>query len=232
MDKGLHNKPSNEMLCDALARNITIFTPGPDCTFGQWYDRHETVFTVQGKNLDDNSKSRLLLGNLNQDAYNKLVSMMLLLKLKDVKFDDLVNKLRSIFGESRSLFQKRYDCLNVERNTTEDFVTYGARVNRLSEEFLIATIKPDEFKSLMFTIGLKSEKETDTRTRMLAILEDETRQMNVNIEKLVSEANRLEAIKKDNAIIQSGSSVYAVQQQSYTHKRGTKSNEKPRTPCW
>lgn len=243
----LQNKPTAEVLIDTLSRSITTFVPGPNITFGQWYDRHETIFTKDGAALSDEERARLLLRHLNQDAYSKFVSMILPQKPEEFNLLNLKTKLETIFGESKSTFQKRYDCLNVEKLSTEDFVTYGARVNRLCEEFLIATITPDEFKTLMFTIGLKSDTEADIRTRILSKLEDNNQNADLNIGKLVSEANRLENIKKDNTLIQENSQIHAVQKQFRSSGQGSQfqkqfkanhqnsqrtSSDKPKTPCW
>lgn len=200
-----------------------MFTPEPNSTFGQWYGRYEAVFTTDAASLDDQAKARLLLRNLSQDAYNKFVALILPQTPGELSFNETVAKLKTIYGEPKSRFQKRYDCLNVEKYSMEDFVTYGARVNRMCEEFLISTIRPDEFKALMFTIGLKSDADADTRTRMLALLEDETRSTSLNIEKLISEANRVATLKVDNALVKGEGAVHAVRKPP---------SSKPRTSCW
>lgn len=174
------SRPQNtEMVVETLARAVETFQPDTTSTFSQWYDKHQAVFTTDGASLTDDIKTRLLLRKISQEAYDKYVNIILPLKPEQVNFNDTVTKLKDIFSESKSQFQKRYDCLNIEKSATEDFVTYGARVNRMCEEFLIASIKPDEFKALMFVIGLKSSTDSNTRNRILALLEDPTRAYNL-----------------------------------------------------
>lgn len=56
-------KPSSEKLMETLSNGITKFSYDAEngITFECWYNRNEDVFTVDGKELDDASKVRLLL---------------------------------------------------------------------------------------------------------------------------------------------------------------------------
>lgn len=245
MTQNLHNRPSAEVLFDTLARSIENFTPSENSTFGQWYARNKSVFITDGASLSDDARTRLLLRKLSQEAYDKYVNLILPKKPDEVKFKDTVEELSSMFGETKSLFQQRYDCLNVEKSPSEDFVTYGSRINRLCEDFKISTITPDQFKSLIFVLGMKAADDSDVRTRLLAIIEDDTRNTDINVGKLVTEAKRIQTIKTDAALLQSSNTVHGVQS-SQKHNNNNKKNKNnnnnnnkgnkysgtPSTPCW
>lgn len=231
VNSNMQNRPTTEVLLDTLARSIDPFTPTTCSTFTQWYSKHESVFTKDSFELSDAARTRLLLRKLSQEAYDKYVNLILPTTPESLTFDASVEKLKSIFSDTKTQFQLRYDCLNVERQDNEDIVTYGARINVLCENFKISTVTPDQFKSLMFVIGLKSASEADLRLRTLALIEDETRNGNLNIEKLVTEAKRVQSLKSDAALIQKGGSVNRVVANDKKFKSDKKDGT-PKTPCW
>ena len=120
-----------EMLADIISRSIEKFEPSPTSTFAQWYDKHAAIFTVDGAMLDDRAKVRLMLRKISQEAYDKYVSIILPSKPEQKTFEETANELKLLFSETKSLFQKRFDCLNVEKSGIEDVVSYGARQWRL-----------------------------------------------------------------------------------------------------
>lgn len=75
-----------------------------------------------------------------------------------------MEQLKKLFVKKRSLFSARYHCLQTTKNSSEDFVTYGAKVK-------VSSLAVDEFKSLIFVISLKDQKEADIRTRLMQKIE-------------------------------------------------------------
>ncbi|XP_054746090.1 uncharacterized protein K02A2.6-like [Anastrepha obliqua] len=63
---------SKEQLMESLAKSIAEFCYNATnaLTFDTWYARHEDVFLVDGKDLDEASRVRLLMRKLNPIAYN------------------------------------------------------------------------------------------------------------------------------------------------------------------
>ncbi|XP_054746789.1 uncharacterized protein K02A2.6-like [Anastrepha obliqua] len=63
---------SKEQLMESLAKSIAEFCYDATnaLTFDTWYARHEDVFLVDGKDLDEASRVRLLMRKLNPIAYN------------------------------------------------------------------------------------------------------------------------------------------------------------------
>uniref|UniRef100_A0A336MU47 CSON001400 protein n=1 Tax=Culicoides sonorensis TaxID=179676 RepID=A0A336MU47_CULSO len=163
-----------ENTIDILARGIDVFDPENLHVFKMWYDKHKDVFEVDGGNLTDDAKSRLLLRKITQKAYEKFSNIILPKKPSDLTFEETISKLEEIFCESESTFQLRFKCFNVEKSSAEDFLSYGARVNKLCENAKISTIKTDEFKTLIFMSGLKSTVDFDVKTRLLSLVEDES----------------------------------------------------------
>lgn len=227
-----HNNPENssqEKTIDVLSRSIDSFIPSQTSTFTLWYNKHKEIFEKDGAKLTDDAKTRLLLRRLTQEAYDKYANILLPKEPKDLSFQETVDKLKSIFCEIQSTFQLRYKCFNVEKSSSEDFLSYGARINKLCESATMSTMTPDQFKCLIFVTGLKSGVENDVRTRLLTWLEDETKSQTLTIDKLVSESKRLMTIKADTATLNSSStpSVSQVKKQ-----KSSQSSSKPKTSCW
>ncbi|XP_062538266.1 uncharacterized protein K02A2.6-like [Armigeres subalbatus] len=145
-------------------------------------------------------------------------------------------KLKQIFGQQKSLFSKRYDCLKLEKNETDDFVSYARIVNRQCEDFELQKLTVNQFKSLVFICGLKSAKDADVRTRLLAKLESDQADT-INLEGLVTECQRLSNLKHDTALVEkklTSSTVQAVRhtKQPNNQTKSSADGKSPPSPCW
>lgn len=180
---------------------------------------------------------RLLLRSLSVPVNEKFLNYLLPSHPRDFTFDQVVEKLKAIFRQQKSLFSKRYDCLQLIKSEADDFVTYAGVVNRQCEEFELQKLSVNQFKSLVFICGLKSAKDSDVRTRLLSKLESDA--ADTNIEGLVTECQRLSNLKHDTALVEkkhSSSAVQAVRQSktkssSYS-KSSTADSKVPPSPCW
>ena len=54
---------------------------------------------------------------------------------RDYNFTETVEIFKQIFGECTSLFNIRFNCLNITKCNTVDFMTYSATVNNVCEQF-------------------------------------------------------------------------------------------------
>ncbi|XP_062553982.1 LOW QUALITY PROTEIN: uncharacterized protein K02A2.6-like [Armigeres subalbatus] len=135
---------------------------------------------------------------------------------------------------------KRYQCFQLTKHDADDFLTYAGTVNRCCEDFELSKITADQFKSLIFTCGLRSSKDADIRTRLLSKLEANAAD-ECTLESLITECQRLQNLKHDTAMVEhkkSVSTICAVKQNkpppmtpSSKEKKKMKS-EGPKTPCW
>lgn len=76
------------------------------------YARFEDVFVVDGVNLDDAAKVRLLLRKLDSQSHSKYINSILPKKPSDNHFEETVKILKRVFGEPESLFSVRYEKTN------------------------------------------------------------------------------------------------------------------------
>ncbi|XP_053692179.1 uncharacterized protein K02A2.6-like [Sabethes cyaneus] len=220
---------------DANTEGEFHYDPENGITFDRWFSKYEDLFRKDGGSLDDPAKVRLMLRSLSVPVHEKFLNYLLPAHPRDYTFDQVVDKLKSIFGQQKSLFSKRYDCIQLIKNDADDFVTYAGIVNRQCEDFELQRLSVNQFKSLIFICGLKSAKDTDVRTRLLAKLELEPPDT-INLEGLVTECQRLSNLKHDTALIekkQNFSSVQAVRNSKKKPGDVKSSGEQlPPSPCW
>ena len=228
-------QPSKDGLMDKLSNSISEFSfdTNKGITFGVWYNRHEDIFLVEGKDLDDAARVRLLLRKLNPVAYEKYAAYILPKNVRDNSFEQSVKTLKDMFGFQDSIFSLRYNCFKLVKTPQEDIISYAARVNQVCEQSQIFDMSPDQFKCLVFVCGLQSHADVEVRMKSLALLEDDSNQ---SVNKLVKAAQRLMTLKHDTSLVEDNSvqSVNAVHtKQKFQNDLHQRENKKiPKSPCW
>ncbi|KFD50501.1 hypothetical protein M514_08569 [Trichuris suis] len=116
---------------DTLAASISEFDydPSTDDTFEARFSRYEDFFNIEAAELDDAARVRLLLRKLRTNVHKKYADYILRRHPRDVCFDETVSILTQMFGQQRSLFNARCQCLKLTKNAHDDFITYGGIVN-------------------------------------------------------------------------------------------------------
>uniref|UniRef100_A0A1I7WEW5 Peptidase A2 domain-containing protein n=1 Tax=Heterorhabditis bacteriophora TaxID=37862 RepID=A0A1I7WEW5_HETBA len=144
-----------------------IYDPENGYTFDVWYQRYEDLIKTDGSYLDDLAQARIITSKLEQTVYAKFANYILPKKVNSLGLEDTINILRTLFGHKRSTFFRRIQCLQTERNPTDDLHTYAEIVNRRCEMFDRTNLTDDQLKCLIFVNGLKSSQDADIRTRAL-----------------------------------------------------------------
>ncbi|XP_053686447.1 uncharacterized protein K02A2.6-like [Sabethes cyaneus] len=148
-------------------------------------------------------------------------------------------KLKSLFGAGESVISKRYRCLQIAKQPSEDFVTYACRLNKTCVEFELSKLTEEQFKCLMFVCGLKSEEDSEVRTRLLSKIEEHN---DVTLEHLSEDCQRLMCLKRDTAMIESTPTSivqYIGRKQQFSNRpskpsvnSGSSAENIQATPCW
>ncbi|XP_058817025.1 uncharacterized protein K02A2.6-like [Topomyia yanbarensis] len=208
--------PNPEQILHSLASNIKEFRfeIESNATFAVWYSRYDNLFEKDA-----------LLGWMTRQ-----------------NFAQTVDKLKSLFGAKESVISRRYRCLQIAKNPTEDHVAFACRVNKTCVEFELGKLTEEQSKCLVYVCGLKSENDVQIRTRLLTKIEDNN---DVTLEQLSEECQRLYNLKHDSAMIESAAPYNQVQAiQKFGGKRlGERDREspqlsssatgrKPSYPCW
>lgn len=240
--------PNPEVILDSLAGNIKefVYDPENNLTFSAWYSRYEDLFLKDAERLDDSAKVRLLLRRIGTQEHYRFVSYILPNTPKDFSFVEIIEKMQVLFSTRESAIKRRYSTLTVSKSPTEDYVSYACRVNKMCVEFELTKMSEAQFKCLMYVCGLKSEKDSEVRTRLLAKIENSA---DITLENLIQECQLLINLKNDTAMIENplAPAVQAIKGNNKRHKFYRKPyNERysskqqqqqqqrtsPNTPCW
>ena len=226
---------------DGITNSMTefYFDPVAKITFDSWFKRYEDIFRSEFVNQSEEWKIRLLLRKLGPKEHEKYCNFILPKKPTDHSFEGTIKFLGEMFGDQSSLFNIRYQCLNLLKNDQEDFVTYAGTVNKECERFKLKDLTDDQFKTLMFICGLRSSKDAEIRTRLLSRLENEP---NISLQAVANECQRLINLKHDTAMIQQDhkpAAIHTLQQVDQADKQHRQQKQQmivakksPPSPCW
>lgn len=220
------------------------YRPDDAVTFESWYARYEDLFVLDAANMDDAAKARVLVRKLDTAAYSRFANYILPRVPNELTFAETVKELKEIFSRSISIFNSRFNCLQIRKRTDEDMVTYAGRVNRACEDFQLAKLEAEQFKSLIFVSGLDASVDADVRAQLMVTLGKQTK---VTIKELTQDATNILSVKQDLSLIESKASnthVVAKVTHNLKHPKEPKepkissmssSSTKPKgpnTPCW
>ncbi|BHF70625.1 hypothetical protein SprV_0301367900 [Sparganum proliferum] len=109
---------------DHIAGSITefLYDPQAHITFDSWYKRYEDLFSVDLAAQDDAWKVRLLLRKLGPAEHERYANCILPKNAREVTSKDTVQSSQ-IFGEQSSLFNTRFQCLQLCKRDSDDFIT-------------------------------------------------------------------------------------------------------------
>lgn len=189
-----NSKSKLEHTMNSFSNAITEFTYDIDSnsTFENWFNRYADLFSSDAENLDDPAKIRLLLRKLDTCAHTKYINLILPKNPCDFTFKQTIEKLTEIFGKHESLFNTHYKCLQNIKNDSMDIFTYGRTVNKICEDFKLTELSTEQFKCLIFVMGLKSQSDLDIRTKLLTKLDSE--HSTITLDKLITHFDRIRII--------------------------------------
>ena len=132
-------------------------------TFEKWFARYQTIFEVNAAAMSDAEKVCLLTEKLSSSDFDKFANAILPLDNASIPFVDAVKKLKDMFGRKELQFSLRYQCLKVNKEESESYTDYRARVNLKCEKFNLEDITSEDFKVLIFVKGLQSTQDSADR---------------------------------------------------------------------
>ena len=114
-------------------------------------------------------------------VHSKYVNFISPKHARDFKFQETIEKLTTLFGLQTSQFNVCYNCLQITKDPASDFIIYAGMVNRQCEWVKLNDLALDQFKCLIFVMGLKSTTEYDIRTKLLNKLESESDKITLDL---------------------------------------------------
>ena len=155
--------------------------------------------------------------------------------------------LSGLFGLNTTLFIKCWKCLNTVKDNQQDFLTFAASVNKLSNDFKLTELTADDFKCLILAQGLVSADDAEVRRLVLTKLENE---QGLTLQMFAEDCQRVISVKYDSKTIEesgvaqvkkirSKSTAYSLQEDkrqiSYSklnNKQNANRLKKPPGPCY
>jgi hypothetical protein len=120
------------------------FDSEADATFPVWWERYGTIIDTDGASLSQVQKVRLVLGKLSDQHYNQLSEACLPTKPPDLTLDKLKAELSKLFGDSKSLYVRRFEAF---RAKNQDLLQFADTVNALWERAKASQMTGEEQKS-------------------------------------------------------------------------------------
>ena len=175
LPKNQQESTSKAALMDSLARSMTdfVYEPESGLVFQAWYNRYQHVFDNEANTLLDADKVTLLWRKMINHVHERFRNYVLPVLPSDMSLTDTVATLGKLFGRVETEVSQRYKCLQLTKTENEDFREYASKVNLQCELFKLAEMQVDQFKCLIFVLGLKSMNDNDIRIRLLKIIDDQ-----------------------------------------------------------
>ncbi|XP_059221513.1 uncharacterized protein K02A2.6-like [Stomoxys calcitrans] len=172
---------------ESLANSMMEFNYEPDSglLFDSWYNRYRHIFEREASPLDDAGKVGLLWRKMSNHIHKRFTNIVLPRQPHELSLEDTLKHLSKLFGRTESQVSQRCKCLQILKMENEDFKEYASRVNLQCELFKLDELNADQFKCLIFILGLKSSDDGEIRIRLLRHLNDSNEM--VKLEKLVDE---------------------------------------------
>ncbi|XP_053691514.1 uncharacterized protein K02A2.6-like [Sabethes cyaneus] len=189
----------DETVLDSLASNMVEFAD---------------LFDKDADKLDDAAKVRLFLRKLSPPNHERYNSFILPKLAREFTFTETVEKLKSLFGASTSIFRRRYNCLQTTKEDSEDYLAYSCRVNKSCVDFKLSEVTEEQFKCPTFVCGLKSKQDAEIRMRLINKLNEAA---DLTLQQVVEQCNNLVNLKMDTVMVENPPTVNFVhrnQQQS------------------
>ncbi|EYC10727.1 hypothetical protein Y032_0054g2519 [Ancylostoma ceylanicum] len=164
--------------------------------------RYREVFVEDAKQVTESARVRLLCEKLDGKIFARYQRHVLPKEVTSIGFEEIVETLRQLFDVKTSEFTMRYQCLKLEKRDDEDYLVYTGRVNDFCERAKIHGLDSDGIKCLLWICGLKSQRETEIRQRLIAVLDREYKAgQALSLQKLYRECENFLSLKKDSETI-------------------------------
>ena len=193
---------SDKKFCsqNTIWSTIEIFNYNPEevQTFEPFDQKYQDFFDIDCQTLTDEKKIRLRLSKLGTNEH-KFTDFILLKKTRDLKFNEAIELLKELFNPRLSISQKMEMLKYPKKNESEDLTTFALVINKTFDDFRLSELTADNFKCLIFVLGLVSRKDSDMRRRILTKLENE---QNMSLQQLTDYCQQHDNIKQDSQKIE------------------------------
>ena len=129
-----------------------MFTSDDDSKpFPKWLLRYEYTLVKESESLPEEMRTRLLLDNLGQPEFDRLVDHVAPADSTKMKQTDLIAILKNLFRDKTSLTRRRIEILNYRYDKAIPISEHIDRINRLASDFERSKLTDDNFRVLCIT---------------------------------------------------------------------------------
>ncbi|VDP26604.1 unnamed protein product, partial [Heligmosomoides polygyrus] len=183
-------------LCNRIEK--FVFDADKEMAFSRWYARYKAFFTLEAEQLSEATRVGLLCEKLDVVTFEKYQRHALPKNVSDIGYDETVETLKKLFDFKASEFTTKYQCLKLEKNAAEDYLTYTGRVNEFCERAKLHDLDSDGIKCLLWIFGLKSQSEAEIRQRLISVLDREYKAgRKISLHQLHQECENFLSLKRD-----------------------------------
>ena len=154
-------------------------------TFSRWYERFKG--DIEDPGLTEEQKIRLVLSRLSAKNYNQYTEGLLPQLFSDFTFAATITNLSNRFGDTKSIFVRRYETFKITCGNNQDIITHADTVNSMFERSELSKATPEENKCLIYLASLPDTR-TDVKQKALKLLEEwRTAKTTITFKTLVEE---------------------------------------------
>jgi hypothetical protein len=138
-------------------------------TFARWWERFGDFIKEEG--LSDDQRRRLVLTKLSSKCYNQYTEGLLPKTFDDLDFQETLAHLKTQFGDSKSIFVRRFEAFKLKCGQNQDPIAFAIDVNSSCERSELSKATSEEIKCLIYLSGLSDDR-FDLKHKALKLLED------------------------------------------------------------
>ncbi|PIO55911.1 hypothetical protein TELCIR_22699 [Teladorsagia circumcincta] len=194
-----------ETTFDRVSRRIEKFSNDAeqdDC-FNLWFKRHEDVFEVDCKGMDEAMKTRLLVTALDGTSHTRFVRYILPKEPRDLGWTDTLETLKTLFGTKKSLFRRRFECFRMSFSPNEDIDNFVNLLKTRALEVNFKNIRQETLECLALVFAFQTPELADYRVRFLRKLDEDEK---TTVDDLVKEYYAWKSVKDDSRIVEAANS--------------------------
>ncbi|VDL51488.1 unnamed protein product [Hymenolepis diminuta] len=156
------NSLTQDEFLNVYVINVGIFRHNPlmDETFATWYTQHREIYKNIMADSPHATSNFMLLHMFSRSNHYLFSSYFQSMDPADLTYEKIITKLGSVVGDNNSF-------LNLTISKDENVHYHVDIVNRLCTSFRFGSLEENQFRCLIFILGLRSPCHAEIRLRLL-----------------------------------------------------------------
>ena len=214
---------TNGVSLETIEKRLRMFSYDPDegFTAEKWFSRYESIFSVDLKDTSEEERARVVMRHVDDKAYNRIADDIRPRTVGDLKFDEVVKVMKKLFGEKKSIFEKRLDLfkLSMAKSHCTELREFAGVMNKAFEEAQIKEMTPDQMKAIMFLTAIDLPRFTPTLFHVMNQAKSDT---DLSLDTLLEVADRFQTVQHDSLAVANQTQVNLIGREGQRKWRGRK----------